>query len=143
MSAVQTTSNKQLFKLFLERMNTNDPDVISETIDEFVAPDAVIRTPLPLRVSGAAALKEVFETLRRAYPDIHVEVDDMIAERDKVVGRNTVTGTHRGVYMGIEPTGKSVTYEEIFIFRFENGRVVETWGVVDVLAQLRQIGAVR
>ena len=43
-----------------------------------------------------------------------------------------VTGTHQGEYMGVAPTGKSVTYNEMFIFRFAHGRVVETWGVVDV-----------
>jgi steroid delta-isomerase-like uncharacterized protein len=143
MSSVQTTSNKELFKRFLDGMNTNDVETISKTIDEFVEPDAVIRTPVPLKVTGAQALKEVFNTLHRAYPDLHVEVEDMIAEGDKVVGRNTVTGTHRGEYMGIAPTGKSVRYNEIFIFRFVNGRIAETWGVVDVLSQLVQLGAIR
>ena len=52
----------------------------------------------------------------------------MIEEGDKVVGRNTVTGTHRGEYMGLPPSGKTVTYSEIFIFRFAEGRVAETWG---------------
>jgi predicted ester cyclase len=66
----------------------------------------------------------------------------VIAEGDKVVGRNTVTGTHQGEYMGIPPTGKSVTYNEIFIARFVNGRIAETWGVVDVLSQMRQLGAI-
>jgi predicted ester cyclase len=64
----------------------------------------------------------------------------VIAEGDKVVVRNTVTGTQRGEFMGAAPTGKSVTYNEIFIFRFVDSRVAETWGVVDVLAQMRQIG---
>jgi predicted ester cyclase len=53
-----------------------------------------------------------------------------------------VTGTHQGEYLGLPPTGRSVTYNEIFIFRFEDGRIAETWGVVDVLAQLRQLGAI-
>jgi steroid delta-isomerase-like uncharacterized protein len=143
MSTAQTVSNKELFKRFLDRMNTNDAGIISQTIDEFVEPDAVIRTPVPLKVTGAQALKEVFITLHGAYPDLHVEVEDMIAEDDKVVGRNTVTGTHQGEYMGIQPTGKAVKYNEIFIFRFVNGRVAETWGVVDVLSQLLQLGAIR
>ena len=75
------------------------------------------------------------------YPDLHVAVDDLIAAGDKIVVRNTVTGTHQGEMMGTPPTGNSVTYNEIFIFRFVDGRVAETWGVVDVLAQMRQIGA--
>jgi predicted ester cyclase len=122
-------------------MNTNDPEIISRTIDELVEPDAVIRTPLPLDVTGAQALKEVFMRLHHAYPDLHVASEDLIAEGDKVVSRNVVTGTHKGEYLGIAPTGKSVTYNEIFIFRFVNGRIAETWGVVDVLSQLRQLRA--
>lgn len=65
----------------------------------------------------------------------------MIVEGDKVVSRNTVTGTHRGEYQGLPPTGRRVTYNEIFIFRFADGRITEIRGVVDVLSQLRQLGA--
>ena len=93
-------------------------------------------------MTGAQAIKDVFATLLRAFPDLHIAVDDMIAEGDKIVSRNLVTGTHLGEYMGIPPTGKSVTYNEIFIFRFINGRIAETWGVVDVLSQMQQLGAV-
>ena len=66
----------------------------------------------------------------------------MIAEGDKVVARDTVTGTHQGEYMGLPPTGKSITYNEIFIVRFATGRIAETWGVVDVLSQMKQLGAI-
>jgi predicted ester cyclase len=44
--------------------------------------------------------------------------------------------------MGLSPTGNSVTYDEIFIFRFVDGRIAETWGVVDVFSQMRQLGAI-
>lgn len=84
----------------------------------------------------------MFTRLHSAFPDLHVTVEDLIAEGDKVVGRNTVTGTHEGEYMGLKPTGRSITYNEIFIIRFADGRIAETWGVVDVLSQLRQLGAV-
>jgi predicted ester cyclase len=80
--------------------------------------------------------------LHRAFPDLRVTVGDVIAEGDKVVSRNSVTGTHQGEYMGIPPTGKSVTYNEIFIVRFVNGRIAETWGVVDVLSQMKQLGLI-
>ncbi|MDT5242858.1 MAG: hypothetical protein QOD36_234, partial [Mycobacterium sp.] len=100
------------------------------------------RTPLPIDATGAELLKRVWAMLLRVYPDIHLTVDDVIAEGDKVVARNTVTGTHRGEFMCVGPTGKSVTYNEIFIFRFADGRVVETWGVVDVYAQMKQIGVI-
>ncbi|MDQ6806691.1 MAG: ester cyclase [Actinomycetota bacterium] len=123
-------------------MSTGDQEVISKMIDELVEPDAQIRTPVPVEARGAQVLKEVFGRLTRAFPDLHITVEDLIAEGDKVVSRNTVTGTHRGEYMGIPPTGQSVTYNEIFIVQFVNGRIAETWGVVDVLSQMRQLGAV-
>jgi steroid delta-isomerase-like uncharacterized protein len=142
MSTAQATSNRATLTRFCDAINTGDPALISKTIDELVEPDAQIRTPLPIEATGAQLLKEVFGRLHRAFPDLHITVEDVIAEGDKVVGRNTVTGTHQGEYMGIPPTGKSVTYNEIFIARFVNGRIAETWGVVDVLSQLRQLGAI-
>jgi predicted ester cyclase len=142
MSAAEAASNKATVMRFQEAMNTGDPDLIAKAIQEFVEPDAQIRTPLPIEATGAEKLREVFTRLHRIYSDLHVTVEDLIAEGDKVVSRNSVTGTHTGDYMGHAPTGKSVTYNEIFIFRFANGRISETWGVVDVLAQLRQIGVI-
>jgi predicted ester cyclase len=142
MSTVQATSNKATVMRFQDAMNTGDPQVISKTIDELVEPDALIRTPLPIEATGAEVLKEVFGRLHQVYSDLHVTVEDLIAEGDKVVSRNSVTGKHTGEYMGHPPTGTSVTYDEIFIFRFANGRIAETWGVVDVLSQMRQIGLI-
>ena len=140
MSTAQATSNKETFGRLHDAMNSGDAEVIAKTIDEVVDPDVLIRTPLPIDATGAEALKQVWATLLRAFPDLHVTVEDLIAEGDKVVIRNTVAGTHQGEYMGRPPTGRSVTYNEIFIFRFAGGRIAETWGVVDVLSQMRQLG---
>ncbi|MDT5208024.1 MAG: hypothetical protein QOF67_439 [Mycobacterium sp.] len=140
MSTAEELSNKATFQRFHEAANTGDVEHLEKTIDEIVSPDAAIRTPLPIDATGAELLKLVWAMLFRVYPDIHLTVEDVIAEGDKVVARNTVTGTHQGEFMGVAPTGKSVTYNEIFIFRFADGRVVETWGVVDVYAQMKQIG---
>ena len=142
-TAQATTSNEATFMRLLDAVNSGDAEFISTTIDEIFEPDVVIRTPLPLDVTGVQAIKRVWEVLLRAFPDIHVTTEDMIAEGDKVVCRNSVTGTHQGEYMGLPPTGKSVTYNEIFIGRFVNGRVAETWGVVDVLSQMKQLGVIQ
>jgi len=142
MSTTQETSNKATVRRFCNAANTGDAELIAKTIDEIVEPDALVRTPLPTDATGAELLKEVFARLLRAYPDLHITVDDLIEEGDKVVMRDTVTGTHQGEYMGIPPTGKSVTYSEIFIARFAGGRIAETWGVVDVFSQMKQLGAI-
>jgi predicted ester cyclase len=142
MSTAETEKNKATFRRFCEGLNTADVELIAKTIDQFVEPDALIRTPLPIGLTGARALKEVFAKLHQAYPDLHITIEDVIAEGDKVVIRGYVTGTHRGEYMGIAPTGKSVTHNEIFIARIVNGRIAETWGVVDVLSRMRQLGVI-
>jgi steroid delta-isomerase-like uncharacterized protein len=142
MSTAEVARNKEIFKRFQDAMNTCDAEVISKSIDELVEPDATIRTPLPGDATGAQVLKQVWSVLLRAFPDLQLDVKDLIGEDDKVVARIVVTGTHRGDYMGVEPTGKSIAYDEIFIFRFANGRVVETWGVVDVYAQMKQLGVI-
>jgi steroid delta-isomerase-like uncharacterized protein len=140
MSTDQTASNKATFRRLHDATNSGDLERIAKTIDDVFKPDVLIRTPLPLEAEGAQAVKQLWATLLRAYPDVHVTVEDVIAEGDKVVCRNVVTGTHRGEYMGIPPTGRSVAYNEMFIGRFEGGRIAETWGVVDVLSQMRQLG---
>jgi steroid delta-isomerase-like uncharacterized protein len=142
MSTVEVAANKAMFKRFQDAMNTCDAEFISNIIDELVDPDAIIRTPLPGDATGAEKLKQVWAVLLRGLPDLHLTVEDLIGEDDKVVARIVCTGTHLGEYMGVEPSGKSIAYDEIFIFRFANGRVVETWGVVDVLSQMRQLGVI-
>ncbi|MCW2907127.1 MAG: ester cyclase [Actinomycetia bacterium] len=142
MSAAQLASNKATLSRLHEAVNSGDPELIAKTIDEVVEPDVLIRTPLPVEATGAQALKEVFARLHRAFPDLHIAVEDAIAEGDKVACSNTVTGTHQGEYMGLPPTGRSITYNEIFISRFAGGRIAETWGVADVFSQMRQLGVI-
>lgn len=142
MSTALQTSNKATVERFCDCMNTGDPEVIAKAINELVEPNAVIRMPLPIEATGASALKEVFLGLFRTFPDLHITIEDLIAEEDKVVARRSVTGTQQGEYMGRPPTGKSVTYDEIFIFRLAGGRIAETWGVVDVFSQMKQLGVV-
>jgi predicted ester cyclase len=139
MSTSAATRNKATLQRFHDAVGTGDAEVISRTIDAVVEPDVLIRTPLPIETTGTQALKEVLTALHRAFPDLHIVIEDVIAEGDKVVSRNTVTGTHQGEYMGLPPTGRSITYQEILIARFVNGRVAETWAVVDVFAQMRHV----
>jgi RNA polymerase sigma-70 factor (ECF subfamily) len=142
MSTDQEAANKAIVTRFENALSSRDWDVISRTIDDLVEPDALIRSPIPTESQGAEKLKEIFSRLHRAYPDLQVTADDLIAEGDKVVARNTCTCTHQGEYMGIAPTGNTVTYNEIFIVRIVDGRIVETWGVVDVLSQMKKLGAI-
>ena len=65
----------------------------------------------------------------------------MVAEGDKVAARITMTGTHKGEYMGAPPTNKKITIRAIAIERFAGGKIVEEWGMSDTLSILRQLGA--
>ncbi|GAA3309997.1 ester cyclase [Nonomuraea dietziae] len=140
MSTAQPAGDQAVLNRLHDATNSGDVELIWKTIDEVVDPDVLFHAPVPTGVGGAQALKHIWAMLLRAFPDIHVTVEDVIAEGDKVVCRNTVTGTHQGEYMGLPPTGKSITYSEIFIVRFADGRFAEIWGVVDVASQMRQLG---
>jgi hypothetical protein len=142
LSRAQLARNKATLERLHDALNSGDEARISTTIDEVFQPDVRIGTPLPVEASGAQALKEVWTTLLRAYPDLHVAVQDLFGEDDRLVSRNTVTGTHRGEYLDLAPTGRCVTYDEMIIVRFADGRIAETWAVVDLLTQLKQLGAI-
>jgi predicted ester cyclase len=80
--------------------------------------------------------------LRSAFPDFHATIDDIIAEGDKVVLRQTWTGTHKGEFMGIPPTGKRVSFGVIDIIRVDGDKCVEHWGQMDNAGLMQQLGAV-
>jgi steroid delta-isomerase-like uncharacterized protein len=126
---------------FADAANTHDPDLISKAVDEMFDQDVRAATPMPIEASGPEGVRNVFATLHQAFPDLHISIEDLIGEGDKVVTRERITGTHRGNYMGLPATGKQVAYDEIMIARFADGRIVEYWGVVDVLSLMKQLGA--
>ncbi|MEE1752966.1 ester cyclase [Streptomyces sp. SP18CS02] len=142
MPTARATSNIAAFSRLHDAVNTGDAEAVAKTIDEVIAPDVLFHAPVPNGATGVRALKQVWTVLLRAFPDLRIAVEDVIAEGDKVVFRNRVTGTHLGEYMNLPPTGRSVGYDEIFILRFAEGRVTEIRGVVDLLAQMRQLGVV-
>ncbi|HKE91300.1 MAG TPA: ester cyclase, partial [Gemmatimonadales bacterium] len=117
-------------------------ELISQTIDEVFDPG--VKQHTPFEATGTQVFKEmVVARLYRAFPDLHITIEDLIEEGDKVVEKDTVSGTHRGEYNGLPPTGKSVSYNEIFIMRFANGRIAEIWGVVDIFSQMKQLGMIQ
>ena len=79
---------------------------------------------------------------RTAFPDLRYTLHDEIAEGDRVVQRATGHGTMKGEMQGMPPSGKSATWEEVHITRYENGKAVEHWGVVDQMGMLAQLGFV-
>ncbi|WP_433561441.1 ester cyclase [Nocardia sp. CA-151230] len=139
---MQQEQNKATFKLLHDVVGTGDTELISKTIHQITQPDAILNVPFPVDHPGAAGLDQIMRAFVTGYPDIKLDVVDMIAEGDKVVGRTVVTGTNDGAFLGRPATGKAVRYNEIFIMRFADGRIAEVWGVADTLTQLIQLGVV-
>jgi len=109
--------------------------------DEIVAPDYVRHDPGdPFPAQGPGDVKRIVGMLRAMLPDLRIEVEAVIAEGDFVVSRYTATATDTVGYMGMPPTGKTIRTPAIQIFRFANGRIVESWAARDDLGTLRQLG---
>jgi predicted ester cyclase len=86
--------------------------------------------------------KQEAANVRRGFPDLESTIEDLIAERDKIVAHWRAQATHRGEYMGIPPTGNRVNFTGISIYRIEGGKIAESWGVSDLLGMMQQLGAV-
>lgn len=112
-------------------------------VGELYATDYMIHDPMTPGFPGShAAFKQFVTNLRTGFPDIHVIVEDMMAEGDKVAWRWVITGTHTGNLMGIPPTGKSVRITGIVLSRFAKGKWAEDYVNWDTLGMLQQLGVV-
>ena len=120
--------------------NSGDLSVIDELFSaEYVDHDAVAQTG---GMTGRDSARQFVEIFRTAIPDLRCDIEDQVAEGDKVVSRWVATGTHDGTLMGVPGTGRRFRVDGISIDRFdEEGRFAEGWGTWDGIALLRQIGA--
>jgi predicted ester cyclase len=130
--------NKSIVRRFYETI-ARDKDL--SRIDEFVEDYSIDHTPFfPGQPQGPEGTKLAYSNVFKAFPDLQVNVEDQIAEGDKVVSRLTMSGTHKGEFMGIPPTGKKGTAKLIDIVRIVNGKVVERWGIMDQADLMKQLG---
>ena len=132
--------NKAIARRALEVFNTGN---LGE-LDEIVSEDAVDHDPQnPFAgTHGPEAAKQMAATYRAAFPDLHVTIEDQIAEGDKVVTRWTAVGTHDGDLPGLPASGRSSTVTGIGIDRIQDGRIVEAWGNWDTMGMMQQLGAI-
>jgi steroid delta-isomerase-like uncharacterized protein len=114
-----------------------------EVAEELIAQDAVnYDTGLLPQPFGPEEMKGTVRMVTAGFPDNRHEVEEMIAEGDKVVVRCTLTGTHEGEFMGIPPTGRSIEVSEIHVYRLEDGKAVEHRVGRDDLGAMRQLGVI-
>jgi predicted ester cyclase len=133
---VSSSANKALVRRFFEEgLGRGNLDLV----DELVAPGSVMHNPLildaPPRSGGV-------EMLRRAFPDLSVEVLDLIAEGDRVAAFLRLSGTNTGAYRRGDATHRHASMRAFFIWRIANGRLAESWGVADRFDFLQQLGII-
>jgi steroid delta-isomerase-like uncharacterized protein len=129
-------ANKAATRRFFERLSAGDLAVI----DEVIADNFVDYEEMPGITPDKAGVRQFFSHARSAFPDFNVDVEDIVAEGDRVVARLTMTGTQRGEFMGIPATSRKVSLPVIDILRFANGKVVEHWGIMDSGLMMQQLG---
>jgi predicted ester cyclase len=111
--------------------------------DELTAPGLVEHQEFgPGHAPGAEGVRAVIASLRRAFSDFHLRIDDLVVERDTAWLRMVATGTNDGSFMGHPPTGRPMRADVFDVIRVEDGRMVEHWGVPDRLGVLFQLGLV-
>jgi steroid delta-isomerase-like uncharacterized protein len=114
-----------------------------EVCDELVADDIVEHQEFgPNHAAGPDGVKAVIASLRRAFSDFELHIDDLVVAGDTVWIRNTATGRNDGAFMGYPPTGRTVRITVFDVLRVVDGRIVEHWGVPDRLGVLHQTGSI-
>jgi len=113
-----------------------------DLVDEICSPEFVNHSAPPGIPADREGIKIVAAMFRRAFPDSYFTVEDTVAEGDKVATRKTFHGTHEGEFMGIPPSGRSVSMGLIDIVRILDGRFAEHWSMGDTLDMMRQLGAI-
>ena len=136
---MSTDANKDLVRRYQEAHNTNN----LAALDAIVAADLITHSLMPGVPPGLEGGKLVHGVAVAAFPDFRADIEDLIAEGDKVVARMTFRGTHTGgEFMGIPPSGRSFTFSATAIFRIAGGKIVEHWGEEDAVGWLQQLGAI-
>jgi len=136
---MSTEENKALIRRFYEKV-FDKRNLAS--LDDFYAPDHIDHTLPPGLPVGPEGTKQAIAIMLEGFPDLHISIEDMIAEGDKVVIRFTTHGTQQGKLGGIPPTGKQVAVPTIEITRIADGKIAEDWGLDDRMGMLQQLGLV-
>lgn len=127
--------NKTITRNFYAALTEGKFDVI----DEIVAENFVEHEELPTDADGRDGLRELFQDLHACFTDFAMTIEDMVAEGDKVFVRATMQGIQRAEFLGIPSQGKPMLVPVADVLRFENGRIVEHWGLMDSGQMMQQL----
>lgn len=132
--------NKLLVRRFYEEVvNTGNVDLI----EKFIAPEYVEVSEGKKYEVGIEGAKEHILGVRETYPDLHIEIERQISEGEWVATSITARGTHKGLWLGIKPTGKAVAYTGVNLDRVVGDRIVEHGGAANMMGPLLEIGAIK
>lgn len=123
---------------FGEAINTGKFEMIRDVVSEKVKD----HDPAEIQGPGAQGYIDFFTMMRSAFPDFGVEVEHLVTDEDNVSFAYTASGTHKGEFMGVSPTGKQFSVRGMQISRFEDGKLVERWGATNELGILKQLGVI-
>ena len=112
-----------------------------ELFEELFADDFVDHTPQPGTTADKDGVRVLYRRLRDAFPDFRPEIHWQTVDGDVVTTFKTYHGTHRGDFLGIAPTGRTVSFDTVDAMRVRDGRIVEHWGVANLYSVLGQLGA--
>ena len=133
--------NQAVIEKLVDAINTGE---IARVASEFIA-DNLVRHDLtdpPADEGGSSGVTDLMRRLRAASPDLQFEIVDIFANEDRVALHYIMTGTHQGHFLGVTPSGRRFQLHGVNLYRLENGKVVETWQLGDVLGFMTQVGAV-
>lgn len=132
---MSATQNIEVQKKMGESVSTGNLEALREV---FTA-DTVDHDPAPTQGPGAQGYIEMFTQMRIAFPDLMLHVNHLVTDEDNVCFAYTMTGTHRGEFQGIAPTGKTIKARGMQISLFRDGKIAERWGSSDELGILKQL----
>lgn len=135
---MSTEENKAIVRRFLEAFSNADLAVV----DEMITPNVVNHTALAELRYGAEDFKRLTSLVKSVAPDQRWEIEDMIAEGDKVAVHCTWSGTQQGPYLLAPATGKRFSVQHIHIFRLADGKIAEHLAIRDDLGMLQQLGVI-
>ena len=130
-------ANKALVRRFIEEVQ-NQHKLMA--VDEIMDPNMIDHAAKPSSLNSVETFKKFFSGMLITFPDLKAVIHNQVAEGDTVVTHKTFHGTHKGVFMGIPPTGKKVAIEVIDIFRIAGNKFAEHWAVVDMMNVMHQLG---
>ena len=137
---MSTRENKSIVRRYItEVVNTGDV----ENIASFISEEYVEVHHNTRHVLGIEGAKRHIRGVREAYPDLQLSIEGQIAEGDWVVTQITARGTHRGLWLGMNPTGRTVAFAGVNINRVVGGLIVEHAGAANLLEPLLEIGAIQ